>query len=344
MPFLKAVSLWILLSLNSSYMKWIIFLLVFVLFSSCSAPKNKKNDRVVPDNNVVMPSFSADSAYSFVKTQCDFGSRVPGSEAHHQCKEFFIRKFKQFNADTIIVQDGEQKLYNSKKMPLYNIIASYNIKQSNRVLICAHWDSRPFSDQDADKSNYYKAIVGANDGASGVGVILELARLLSENNPTIGVDFILFDLEDWGAPEEEQSENGEGGWTLGSAYWSENLLLPAAKPKYGILLDMVGAPNATFYREYFSERYAGWVVSKIWNTAAKCGYSNVFVDKPGGAVTDDHINVSNAGIPCADIIHFEPSSEHGFGYYWHTQADNMQNISSNTLKIVGDVLVHIIYE
>ena len=158
MPFLKAVSLWILLSLNSSYMKWIIFLLVFLLFSSCSAPKNKKNDRVVPDNNVVMPSFSADSAYSFVKTQCDFGSRVPGLEAHHQCKEFFIRKFKQFNADTIIVQEGEQKLYNSKKMPLYNIIASYNIKQSNRVLICAHWDSRPFSDQDADKSNYYKAI------------------------------------------------------------------------------------------------------------------------------------------------------------------------------------------
>ena len=345
MLLLKVVLLWILLSKNNCFMKWFLLICMFVAISSCTSSSNKKVENT--DNfgsKSMIPTFSADSAYAFVKQQCDFGSRVPGSDAHAKCKDYFIEKFKQYKADSIIVQEGTESLYDSRKMPLYNIIASYNLEQKNRILICAHWDSRPFSDQDSDKNNYNKAIDGANDGASGVGVIIELARLLSENEPSVGVDLVLFDLEDYGVPEGEESNLDNGGWTLGSKYWKDNYVLPSVKPKYGILLDMVGAPNATFYREYLSDRYSAWVVNKIWSVAEKCGYANVFVNKQGGAVTDDHINVYQAGIPCVDIIHFEPSSEHGFGFYWHTQNDNINNISATTLGIVGDVLVHLIFE
>lgn len=327
------------------FMKWLLFVCAFFCLFSCSdSGRQKSEEKDVSVKQTALPVFSADSAYAFVKAQCDFGSRVPGTEAHQNCMEFFLDKFSQFNADTVFVQKGTATLFDLKEMPLYNVVASYNIECDNRILICAHWDSRPYSDQDEDKDMFHKPIIGANDGASGVGVILELARLLSTNNAPVGVDFVLFDLEDWGAPEGEHSLLDDGGWALGSKYWMENIALPATTPEYGILLDMVGAPNATFYREYISDSYAPWIVDKIWGVAGKCGYSSTFVNKAGGAVTDDHINVSKAGIPCVDIIHYEMTSGHGFGYYWHTQKDDMRSISGNTLGIVGDVLVHMIFE
>ena len=138
-------------------MKWFLLICMFVALSSCTSSSNKKVENT--DNfgsKSMIPTFSADSAYAFVKQQCDFGSRVPGSDAHAKCKDYFIEKFQQYKADSIIVQEGTESLYDSRKMPLYNIIASYNLEQKNRILICAHWDSRPFSDQDSDKNNYNK--------------------------------------------------------------------------------------------------------------------------------------------------------------------------------------------
>lgn len=290
-----------------------------------------------------IPVFNADSAYSYVKRQCAFGSRVPGTVAHDLCLEYLVQHFNCCKADTVIVQKGKAKLYDDKIMPLENIIASYNLSSPDRILFCAHWDSRPFADNDSDITLRNTPIIGANDGASGVGVIMELARIMSLETPAIGVDLILFDLEDWGAPHGVASAVDDGGWILGSEYWSENLHTPEYTAKYGILLDMVGAAGAVFHREYLSEYYASSYVDKIWNRAAELGLSHIFVNTHGGAVTDDHISVNKAGIPCVNIIHYSPETESGFFEYWHTHKDDIDVIDSNTLGQVGLLLTDLIY-
>lgn len=290
-----------------------------------------------------VPTFNADSAYQYVKAQCDFGPRVPGSEAHSVCLAYFVEQFKAFNADTVIVQEGEMTIYDGTKKPVRNVVASYGLGKSNRVMICAHWDSRPFADNDINPDNRRKPIVGANDGASGVGVILELARQLGMKDAAMGVDLILFDLEDWGAPDWEQSKLADGGWALGSKYWALHPHVPGYHAQFAILLDMVGGRGAQFYREYFSEQYAGWVVDRVWNKAADLGLGHLFVNQRGGGVTDDHINVIRAGIPCIDIINFQADTESSFGDYWHTHNDDMRNIDPVTLDAVGRVLMEIVY-
>lgn len=291
-----------------------------------------------------VPLFDADSAYSYVEMQCLFGPRVPGMESHLECLDYLVRKFNDFGADTVIVQSGTTMLYNGKRIDLKNIIVSYNPFQDNRILVCSHWDSRPFADNDPDPLQRHTPIIGANDGASGVGVIMELARQFSLQRPDLGIDFILFDLEDWGAPEWEHSQSVNGGWALGSEYWASHPHVPGYKAQYGVLLDMVGAPGAMFFREYMSDYYASWVVDKVWNRAAALGLSDVFVNSRGGAITDDHLNVNRiAGIPCIDIIQYNPYSETGFSEYWHTQNDTHHNIDRNTLAQVGTVLLNLIY-
>jgi Zn-dependent M28 family amino/carboxypeptidase len=291
----------------------------------------------------VVPIFNPDSAYHYVKAQCDFGPRVPGTEAHAACLNYFVEQFNLFNADTVIVQEGETMLYDGSKMPIRNVVASYGIGKPNRVMICAHWDSRAFADNDINPDNRRKPIIGANDGASGVGVILELARQLGTKDAAMGVDLILFDLEDWGAPDWAQSQLSDGGWALGSKYWAQRPHIPGYQAQFAILLDMVGAPGAQFYREYFSDQYASWVIDRVWNKAADLGLSHIFVNQRSGGVTDDHLNVIRAGIPCIDIIQFQLDTESGFGDYWHTHNDDMRNIDPSTLDAVGRVLMETVY-
>ena len=323
--------------------KYLCVAVALMFLAACGFTSQKAESTTVKVAERVVPIFNPDSAYEYVKAQCDFGPRVPGSDAHASCLAYFVDKFNSFGADTVIVQNGETVLYDGTKMPIRNVIASFGIGRPNRIMICAHWDSRPFADNDINPDNRRKPIIGANDGASGVGVILEVARQLGSQPSAMGVDLILFDLEDWGAPDWASTTLADGGWALGSKYWASRPHVPGYQAQFGILLDMVGAQGAQFHREYFSERYASWVVDRVWSKAADLGLSHVFVNQQGGAVTDDHVNVLRAGIPCIDIIQFQADTESNFGDYWHTQNDDMRNIDRATLDAVGRVLLEIIY-
>lgn len=325
----------------------VLLLLSFVTFSCSGRPEGRQRVSNTTSGNVssaCTPSFSADSAYRYVEEQCVFGPRVPGTDAHARCADYLAAHFGRCNADTVIIQRGTTTIYDGSEKPLANIIASFGVDKSRRVMLCAHWDSRPFADEEAYAAHRRQPIVGANDGASGVGVIMEIARQLSLCQPAIGVDLILFDLEDWGAPDWERSLLPDGGWALGSAYWSENPHVRGYSANYGILLDMVGAAGATFYREYLSEQQAGWVNDKVWTAAAELGLNHIFVNRPGGAVTDDHINVLRAGVPCIDIIQYAPDTETGFFDRWHTTRDDLSVIDPYTLNAVGQVVTSLIYK
>ena len=294
----------------------------------------------------VSPGFNADSAYHFVEKQVLFGPRVPNSSEHVACGNYLVEQLKRFGAD-VTEQKADLKAYNGTILKARNIIASFDADKKDRILLFAHWDTRPFADHDQDEKNHRTPIDGANDGASGVGVLLEIARAIQQQKPALGVDIIFFDAEDYGTPEFDKNmlTNSENTWCLGSEYWSKKPHVAGYKARFGILLDMVGAYDATFYKEYFSRQYAGNVVEKVWATAKDLGYGRYFVDKTGGAITDDHLPVNkNLNIPSIDIIQLDPNSETGFGAYWHTLKDRMDNVSKETLNAVGQTVLEVIYK
>ena len=318
-------------------MRNILFISLVLMAFSCSNTGNKakKNTEV---SVVSVPEFSADSAYLYVKTQVDFGPRVPNTAEHKACGDYLISSLTKFGAE-VTVQEADLSTFDGTILKAKNIIGAYNPEAETRILLFAHWDTRPWADNDKDVKNHKTPVLGANDGASGVGVLLELARVLNKTKPSVGVDIIFFDAEDYGA-----ASGNEDSWCLGTQYWARNKHVPNYRARYGILLDMVGAPGATFYREQISDNYARYVVDKVWSKAAELGYGQYFVDKPGGAVTDDHVYVNQlAGIPAIDIIQYNPYSMTGFADYWHTVSDTMENIDANTLKVVGTTLLHVIY-
>lgn len=309
-----------------------------------SCGENTSEDENSGQPKVDIPLFNSDSAYAYVARQCSFGPRVPGTAAHQACLDWMVSFFKHTGADTVIVQNGEKTLYDGTKKPVRNVIAVYGQSNENRIMLCSHWDSRPFADQESDSSLHHEAIDGADDGASGVGVLMEIARIVSANQPSSGVDIVLFDLEDWGAPEWE-SQGSDNGWCLGSEYWAKHTHFPGYKAQYGILLDMVGGAETRFYREYYSETNVKWLNDKVWSAANSAGLSNRFIDKTGGAITDDHIPVMRyAGIPCIDIVAYNPEGDAGFPEYWHTHRDNMDNISKATLADVGKLILTLLYQ
>ncbi len=309
--------------------------------------KNGSNNKLVEKATVPVvkaPSFNADSAYNFVKTQVEFGSRVPNSIAHKSCGKYLVAKLKEYGATTI-EQDAILTTYDGTKLESKNIIGQYQPNNPNRILLCAHWDSRHIADQDPDPLMQMKPILGANDGASGVGVLLEIARQLQKENTTLGIDIIFFDAEDYGQPENSKHPRKDNSWCLGSQYWGKNLHKKNYYARFGILLDMVGASEAQFYREYHSVKYAKHIVNKVWNAGAKLGFSNHFIPHTAGAVMDDHYFVNIfANIPCIDIIQRDPSQDKEFGSYWHTQSDDMSNIDKKTLKSVGQTVLEVIYQ
>lgn len=330
----------------------IITLAATLTLASCGDKQSKGNNNPSekPKKTVVVPNFNADSAYSYVAKQTEFGPRVPETQAHAQCGEWLVSKLSAW-ADTVIAQDFRTRLFNGKGIDGKNIVAVFNPEAKKRIVLCAHWDSRPYADHDPDEANTHKPIDGANDGASGVGVLLECARLF-QNQPLpekLGIDIVLFDLEDYG-PHQEQAmdyyENNDNYWALGSQYWSKQPHVYGYKAFYGILLDMVGGPNPNFQKEYYSQGYAAWVVNKVWRKAADLGYRQQFSNEQGSIISDDHVPMNQiAGIPTIDIIDLQPNSSNGcFPEVWHTVNDNLENIDKETLGVVGQVLVHVIYE
>lgn len=321
----------------------IISLVVLTIFSCDNKQNSKPATQPAPQaKQVVIPQFNADSAYNYVAKQLEFGPRVPGSEAHKQCAEWFIDFFNE-KADTVYVQDFRTRLYNGNGIDGKNIIAAFNPEAKKRILLAAHWDSRPFADHDPDEKNWNTPIDGANDGASGVGVLMEIARLMKETPTNVGVDIILFDLEDYGAPYYLNLMTNDD-WALGSQYWSKNPHIYNYRAYFGILLDMVGAPNAKFPKEYYSQQFAPALSNDVWRIAREIGYSDYFTNELGHPINDDHIYVNvHARIPMIDIIHLENNSESSFYPYWHTVKDNIEQIDPKTLGMVGDVVVNVIY-
>lgn len=322
-------------------MRKVFILALFIsMLVSCQKAENKQSAQAIV--NEPIPEFVFDSAYQYVKNQVDFGPRVPNTKAHDDCAQYLISELKRFGASTI-EQRADLKAFDGTILKSVNIIGSYNPEATIRVLLFAHWDSRPWSDHDPIAENRIKPVLGANDGASGVGVLLEMARLFNTQKPDIGVDIIFFDAEDYGAPESFQG-NTEDSWCLGSQYWSKNPHIKGYTAKYGILLDMVGAPDATFYKEGISMQYAAHVVNKVWSVAEQLGFGQYFRDENIGGITDDHLYVNKIiGIPSIDIIQYNKESQQGFGHYWHTVNDNMDNIDKNTLHAVGSTLMKVVY-
>tara|TARA_B110000444_G_scaffold261147_1_gene311395 strand:- start:4456 stop:5427 length:972 start_codon:yes stop_codon:yes gene_type:complete len=317
------------------------YILFVLIISSCSQKKDKEIKTKAEKINVIVPKFNADSAYSFIQKQVDFGPRVISSESWRKCSRYLEKKLLSYNAN-VLVQKTQVTTYDNKKHELNNIIASYLPNLNNRIALFAHWDSRHIADHDT--VNKEAPILGANDGGSGVGVLLEIARNLNIQTPSIGVDIILFDAEDYGQPENSKYPVMNNSWCLGSQYWSKNPHKKEYFAKYGILLDMVGAQGATFRHEGISNFYAQNILEKVWSKAHEIGYSNYFVYQKSAEIMDDHYYVNSiAGIPTIDIIEFDPFTKTNFNKHWHTHQDNMDNISKETLKAVGETVINVLY-
>jgi glutaminyl-peptide cyclotransferase len=322
----------------------------YLLLASCNNEKKTIEEKVAPAEfkasaiaHITPPDFNADSSFVYIKAQADMGPREPGSKAHEQAVNYFEKKFKEYGAE-VIIQKATVTTFDQKKWLSKNIIASFNPKNTKRVMLSAHWDSRPFCDRDSTIANQKKACPGVNDGASGAGVLIEIARELAKQKINIGVDIILWDMEDYGQGSvESNTPPMDDDWALGSQYWSQNPHKPGYTARYGILLDMVGAKNTNFPMEQFSVLYAKPVVAKIWDAATNLGYGNYFVPKQIGEITDDHVYVNKfASIPTVDIIGYTPNSG-GFFRYHHCLQDDINSIDKNTLKAVGQTVLEVIY-
>lgn len=278
--------------------------------------------------------FSADSAYQYLKHQVDFGPRVPNTEAHRRAGEWLSSELRRHGA-SVSDQFADLVAFDGTVLKARNIFGQYNPEAQSRLLLLAHWDTRPWADQDPDPANHSKANDGANDGASGVAVLLELARQFKINNPGKGIDILFVDAEDWGSDEVEDS------WALGAEYFVMNPPVAGYRPAMAVLVDMVGGKNAVFPREYFSQQAAPNINDAIWAAANAAGYASFFPNRVESAVTDDHIKFINGGIPAIDIIEYHENS--GFNPVWHTMNDNIDNIDKSTLKAVGQTLLNYIY-
>ncbi|MBM3427471.1 MAG: M28 family peptidase [Bacteroidetes bacterium] len=314
-----------------------------------STPKSNSAPSTTEVKLVEPPLFKVDSAMKFLRAQVDMGPRVPMSVGHNQCGDWIVAKCKSMGGE-ITEQITKVTSWEGNATPVRNIIAQWGKNKKSRVILAAHWDSRWVADKDPKKENQRKPIDGANDGASGVAVLLEIARIMQEKQPEVGVDLVFFDNEDQGAPEWSDLSPQESNktWCLGSQYWANN---PhnIDNVRFGILLDMVGGKNARFNMEGTSMAAAGDVMGWIWNQANRLGYGNLFVKEEIGGITDDHVFMNQAGVRSIDIIDMRPNTVtmgmggFEFGHFHHTLSDNMDNIDPQVLEAVGKVVATALY-
>lgn len=322
-----------------------IIVLPLIAVLSCGNSHKVQTTETINKEIIPVPVFNADSAYAYVKAQTDFGPRVPNTKAHTDCGNYLAQQLERFGAK-VYIQEADMPSWDGKMLKIKNIIGAYKPESKKRLLLCAHWDSRPYADNDQDGKNYRTPIIGANDGASGVGILLEIARQIQKEQPTMGIDIIFFDAEDYGVPQFHQGNAPDDSWCLGSQLWGRRPHVANYNARYGILLDMVGGKDATFYYEGFSKERASGYMKKIWKEAIEAGFSKYFIRRDGGYVTDDHMYIYEyAHIPCVDIINYDPNDRRSsFGSTWHTLQDNMDNIDVNTLKVVGQTVMNVIYK
>ena len=307
---------------------------MLILSAGCSTD----DDFEFSEQGRFVPPFSSERAFQYIEDQVNFGPRVPNSEAHREAIQYFNDHFrKTAGSSAVYVQSFQQVVYGDT-LNLYNLIAAFGTEHQDRILLAAHWDSRPRAEEDPNDPG--SPILGADDGGSGVGVLMEFANIFAEHPLPIGVDIILFDGEDYG--ESSDIDN----YFLGSRHWGKNPPVPGYNPRFGILLDMVGGENALFPKEGFSMQFAPSLVDEIWSIAAEFGHGDLFVDQRGGRIADDHIIVEElTGIPMINIIHHRVDALGNvqFPPYWHTHNDNMDIIDKDVLQAVGDVVLELIY-
>lgn len=319
----------------------IIALLIVLLAGACGPAEQKSSTNssgagrpqiAIPSD---LPAFNADSAYYFTQKQVEFGPRVPNTPEHVACGDYLIETLRRLGFE-VIVQSAGVTAYTGETLRMRNIIGRINPEVKRRIMLAAHWDTRPFSDQDAEKPN--ERFDGAIDGASGVGILLEIARVVKNKTLPVGLDIVFFDAEDYGNARVQNS------YCLGSQYFATHPPYEGFKPAYGILLDMPGAQNATFFREGYSMQYAPQVVNRVWTIGRQLGYGAHFVNENSGAIIDDHYYINSMmNIPMIDIIHHDRFSNSGFGDFWHTQRDNMSRVDKTSLMAVGHTLLGVIY-
>lgn len=318
-----------------------IALTAFLIVGSYSCKSDKKETPTVQKLRVKIPKFNGETAYRYVEKQLSFGYRIPGTKEHAATKDWYVEQLKSVGAE-VEVQEFKSDFLGKKDQQSYNVIASFNPDHSHRVMLAAHWDSRLIAEKDEDKTRQDDPIMGADDGATGVAVLLEIANIIKSNPIDLGIDIVLFDAEDQGTPGGANET-----WCLGSQYWGKNPHEPNYKAKFGILLDMVGAEGARFGREQYSVINAGAIVDKVWSLAQGMGYSDFFADYKTGAI-DDHVFVMRErGFPMIDIINMpidETTNDPTFGHYHHTHKDDIDIISKRTLKVVGQVVTAVIYK
>lgn len=289
--------------------------------------------------------FNSDSALHYIRCQTDFGPRVPNTVAHKECAEWIAKELTRLGANTTM-QNISVTTFDGTEINGYNIIGEIDPNNPKRIILCAHWDSRPWADNDPDIRNHTKPIDGANDGASGVGVIMEIARQLQIKPAAVGVDLILFDAEDWGPGDSYKMKSRPEHWALGSQYWARRPHKENYLARYAVLLDMVGGKDARFYREGISNHYAKSIVDTFWEAAGRMGHREYFPLEDGGFVTDDHYFINSiARIPAIDIIPYMPNcKESSFGETWHTINDRVENIDPHTLQAVGETVLYVLYK
>ncbi|MFZ6050807.1 M28 family peptidase [Halocola ammonii] len=303
--------------------------------------KSKKQEKKEELPPVETPDFSSDSAYQYIEKQVAFGPRVPNTEEHAACAKWLEEKMTAFGAD-VIVQEAQVTAFDNTRLQAKNIIAQFDKDNPNRILLFAHWDTRPFADKDEERMS--EPILGANDGGSGVGVLMEVGRQLQQKPTDYGVDIIFFDAEDYGPPNGSQVDGKAEHWCLGAQHWGKNPHVQNYSAQYGILLDMVGGKDAVFPKEGTSLYYAPGLVRDIWRTAGRIGYGSYFTNDRTGPTTDDHLFVNEyANIPSACIVEFH-TDKSTYGDFHHTHEDNMDVIGKNTLKAVGQTVLEMIYQ
>lgn len=319
----------------------------FMLFSafSCGGSSKANSSSATSEQGekvaVNVPQFDADSAYLYVKNQVDFGPRVPNTKEHVACGNYLAAQLEKFGAK-VTNQYADLIAYDGTLLKGRNIIGSYKPENKKRIALFAHWDTRPWADNDPDEKNHHTPVLGANDGASGVGALLEIARLINRQQPELGIDIIFLDAEDYGTPQFYEGRHTAESWCLGAQYWARNPHVQGYNARFGILLDMVGGENSVFLKEAYSENFAPDINKKVWKAAHKLGYGKMFPDEKGGMVTDDHLFVNRlARIKTIDIVPSDPDG--GFTPTWHTVNDNMDHIDKNTLKAVGQTVLEVIY-
>lgn len=327
------------------------YLFIIAIFASLGQACKSDSDTTSEDEENIsstpppkVPAFNRDNAYDFVKQQLEFGPRAPGTEGHAACRDWLAEKLEEYGAE-VTKQNFTARIYTGKTFPSTNIIGAFNPGNPRRIVLAAHYDTRLWAEEDADPERKDQPIPGADDGASGVGVLLEVARQLQETPIDLGVDFIFFDAEDQG----ERDSDDPTTWCLGAQYWANQPHKAGYKAQFGILLDMVGSKNATFQREnvagYF--RHSTQVTelyNKVWNMAQGMGKGRFFSDNITQIIVDDHFFINQKGqIPFIDIINKPLNSETGFGSHWHTHEDDLTIIDKSTLGSVGQVVLAVVY-